>query len=459
MKTRISIKLLAALMAFCLLLSFGGFAAVAEDEVTTEAPVVVEETVAETEPVLVAAEETTVQAAAPIVSGDELTPEEQVISRDITPSLESGLYFKNGEFKILVLNDLEIGIAPYATILRYVKYVIEDTKPDLIVLNGDITNKNSNAFIVNWISVPWIIDLVKDYPFTITFGDQEALIPVNKVSLFDRYEKYDNFLGYDDSVTDAGVGNHNLMIFKDEAAAAAKTVGGAAFDLWMLDSNTNGLYRTQSAWYAVREEEGVTFQATYGIPSMVFTHLPLPEIAQATDGRELGKQGQTPSTSVNANMFAMMKKYGHVLAAVAGHDRLNSFVKQYDGVDFIQTAGCTYATKGDRDIRGGRLITLTLDADPVPPVVDAEGVVTTAGTAPVVSYTTNIIPAFATYFNDDNVAESKVGSRHAFYLAGTKGWFGRIAPLMALPLSLFMDKYEVTFAITQWFGDTFYGVF
>jgi len=81
MKTRIPVKLLAALTSLCLLLTFGVFA-MADD----------------------AAPDTDV-AGIPETGMPYYNP-------DMTRALNSGLYFKGGLFKILVLSDLDIGIAP-----------------------------------------------------------------------------------------------------------------------------------------------------------------------------------------------------------------------------------------------------------------------------------------------------------------------------------------------------------
>ena len=446
MKTSFSMKLLAALTALCLLLSFGAVYAFADDE-PVEGPVA-EDVIPADDAIIPEEEEalSTDEASAPApaegipaadLAGDALTPEQQAASRDITQALDSGLYFKSGEFKILVLGDMNDGLFPYPAMLKYIQYVLEDVKPDLIVLNGDITREGASIFGLTGASIPWICDLFGDIPFTLTFGDQDALLAVSKNNYLGRYQKYANCLAYDDEKAGApGVGNHNLIIFKDAAAAGTKLPVDAAFNLWLMDSNTNGLQEPQTAWYAIREEEGVTFEAGRRIPSALFTHFPLPELYNLPAAA--GLSDPTWKLPAEHSMSAMMGTYGTVLAAVSGHHRGSAFSGTYNNMLFVQNPGLSHLSGSgtNRDTRGGTLITLAFDG-------------TTASVA-----SAQLLPMFD-YFNDDNPAEDKIGSRHAFYKAGAHMVFGPLASFIGLCASLFTNKYDVTFSVTQFFGDTF----
>lgn len=398
MKTRIPLKLLAALTALCLLLSFSAFSAVADEEPETDVSLAVQ--------------------------------------KDLTRSLASGLAFDGGEFKILVMNDLNDGIIPYPAMLKYIESVMADEQPDLVVLNGDITRKGVSTFMANWAVIPWICDLFGSTPFTLTYGDNDALLPVSKNHYLTNYQGYSNCLAYDDEPTDAGVANHNMFIFNDAAAAAAKDIAGVAFNLWFLDTNQDGLFRTQSAWYGAKEYDAIYLETDYILPSIMFTHMPLPEINNVAPG--LGN-------TVNAGIYAMMKEFGDVKAAVSGHHRSSLFERTYEDLLFIQRPGMTFLSCSDtnRDTRGASIITLQLDNEAVPaaPSVPAA--------APEVSIKeVRHIPAFATYFDDG-------GDMYKFYKAGVNWFFGPLSSFIGLICSPFADRYQVTFNVNQWFGNTF----
>jgi len=432
MKTRIPLKLLAALTALCLLLSFGAFSASADEEPETDVSLSVA----------------------------------QVGTLD--KALASGLAFDGGEFKILVMNDLNDGIIPYPAMLKYIESVMADEQPDLVVLNGDITRKGVSTFMANFAVIPWICDLFGSTPFTLTFGDNDALLPVSKNHYLTNYQKYSNCLAYEDAPVNNGVANHNLFIFNDAAAASGKSLDDVACNLWLLDSNKDGFYRLQSEWYGVKEHDLIHATTDYVVPSLMFSHMPLPEINLALPGAGLG------NGIVNAGMYEMIKNAGkdgvknadlrgNVLAAVSGHHRSALYDAAYADPDilagadpfslrFIQRPGMTFLSCSDtnRDTRGATLITLTLTTPAVPATKDSSGnIIPGTAAAPVVDITdVKHIPAFATYFDDG-------GNMQKFYKAGVNWFFGPLSSFIGLICSPFTDRYQVTFNVTQWFGNAF----
>jgi len=396
MKTRIPMKLLAALMALCLLLSFGVVYAMADEE--GEA------------------------------ARDALIAEFQALNTDLTRALNSGLAFDAaGEFKILVLSDLDIGIAPYPAMLKAIDYMIQDVQPDLIVLNGDVTRKQSSVLGItgSGVSIAWICDMIpRNIPFTVTFGDNDALLPMSKNSYLTRYQRYGNFVGYDDVPTTAGVANHNLFVFADDSS---DDIANVAFNLWMLDTNQDGLFRTQSAWYGAKEYDAIFLETDYIVPSALFTHKSLMENANVAG---------------NVEMLYMMGEFGDVKAAISSNARTVSQTTIGSTV-FYGTPGMAFTGKGERATRGGTLVTLAMT-----PVAQPA-----AGEAPFdVSVSVTQKPSWA-YFDDDT-AEG-IGPKHAFYKAGVNWFFGPPASLFGWMVGLFTDKYEVAYKITQFWGDIF----
>ena len=58
----------------------------------------------------------------------------------------------------------------------------------------------------------------------------------------------------------------------------------------------------------------------------------------------------------HTQQFESWKKMGDVFAAFFGHDHINDFKMNVDGIDLYQTLGAGYFTYGEE--RGGRLIVL-----------------------------------------------------------------------------------------------------
>ena len=60
------------------------------------------------------------------------------------------------------------------------------------------------------------------------------------------------------------------------------------------------------------------------------------------------------------SQFESWKKTGDIVAAFFGHDHVNTFIAEVDGIKLIQTLGAGYHTYGKE--RGGRLIVLHEDS-------------------------------------------------------------------------------------------------
>ena len=73
---------------------------------------------------------------------------------------------------------------------------------------------------------------------------------------------------------------------------------------------------------------------------------------------ESGVMGELPSPPENKDrtQFDLWKKHGDIVAAVFGHDHVNNFIMNIDGIKLIQTFGAGYHTYGEKG--GSRLIIL-----------------------------------------------------------------------------------------------------
>ena len=58
----------------------------------------------------------------------------------------------------------------------------------------------------------------------------------------------------------------------------------------------------------------------------------------------------------NDGQWDAMKEGGDVLGVVVGHDHLNNFIADCDGIDLIMTPGCTYTSYYEGMIQGARVI-------------------------------------------------------------------------------------------------------
>ena len=266
---------------------------------------------------------------------------------------------------------------------------LDEFKPDLCVLLGD----NCNT------------DLYKESPekFEKMVRDLIAPITNRKIPVAAVLGNHEHDNGYEDEIVKV-YGSIDGCIMRNDAPA--EVTGNANFKeliyssdgekpvfcLWFIDSNNccedrsishyDYVHTDQIEWF---EDESAKLKELNGgkpMPSFVFQHTPVPEeyellrkarfweLPVSVKGyntrsktRYVGKKGtlgyvgEGPcAPDVNSGQFASWKKVGGILGAFFGHDHVNDFKINIDGIDLYQTLGAGYCTYGLE--RGGRLIVL-----------------------------------------------------------------------------------------------------
>lgn len=306
---------------------------------------------------------------------------------------------ENGEFRILHLTDCQDEYPAHEEMLQFIEHSIKKYEPDLVVLGGDNTvdgdgeQEQAVAEIVK-------IFVENETYFTLVFGNhdreygpKEEQINHNAI-LLSYYQKYGGkyCLAYDQVPTLSGVATHNLPIMSSENPLKV------AYNLYMFDSGTGGytdengnggyecVYPDQIEWFKTTNKMYTTLNGGKVIPSMAFQHIIVGEImdvfykeksevlfsieSKFCNGKEYdltfadfsaikdGMLTEPPCPGVeNFGQFDALVEQGTV-AIFSGHDHVNTFTVELNGVDIVNTPGCTFNSYGQDYNRGGRLITL-----------------------------------------------------------------------------------------------------
>lgn len=300
---------------------------------------------------------------------------------------------EDGEFKILHLTDCQDVYPANETMLQFINHVLDKYDPDLVVLGGD------NSVDDNGEVKEAIAELVKPFVdhetyFTLVFGnhDREGGRGENDVLLGYYQQAGGKYcLAYDAVPSLSGVGTHNLPIFASDSLKVA-------YNLYMFDSGTSGhkdangndgyecVYEDQVQWFETVNSAYTLANGGKVIPSMAFQHIIVGEIMDAfykeksevaisldskfVNGKEYDltmadlsviKDGfllEAPCPGVEpSRQFSAMVEQG-VVATFSGHDHINTFTVNYQGIDIVNTPGCTFHSYGQDYNRGARLITL-----------------------------------------------------------------------------------------------------
>lgn len=300
---------------------------------------------------------------------------------------------EDGKFTVMNICDIQDTYPLNSTTRQFIKEAIASVRPDLVVLGGD-NNVCSAKDKANAIKEICEIFVEGETYFTLVFGNHDHQQGVDKETLLSYYQQFggEYCLAYDAVPELFGVGTHCLTVKSSDGTKDA-------FALYMMDSNTyypeegndigyDAVHEDEINWYkdtaaALKEANGET------VHSMMFQHIIVQEIYEKlfiesafsigkgtqefedTDGVkhyytylpkianiEEGYLYEQPCPGYkNYGQLDAAKETGDVIAIFSGHDHTNSFKVNIDGVDVVNTAGCTYSYGKDIN-RGCRVIVL-----------------------------------------------------------------------------------------------------
>ena len=296
---------------------------------------------------------------------------------------------KDGKFKIMQISDTQDIDVPREATIMFMEKALDAEKPDLVVFTGDqLAGGKIDTAEGVYAGIKAILQPVVDrgIPFTVVFGnhDNDDGCPVSRDEQFAYYQTFPGCLAYDAVPEMYGTGTHNLPIYASEGSETK-------FNLWMIDSNdydrVNGGYdyvhQDQIDWYektskALEEKEG------HLVPSIAFQHIIVPEVAELLvdspfsgenaiskvingenkllmlkPGKASGILLEFPCPSnTNSGQFASWKERGDVIAASFGHDHINTFIGNVDGIDLVMCPGVTFQSYGRYITRAVRIFEL-----------------------------------------------------------------------------------------------------
>lgn len=321
-------------------------------------------------------------------------PAVETSSKEILYDDASGVYTIKTEqesFKILQLTDIHLGGSNFSydkdkRALYSVYRIIEYTKPDLVIVTGDLVfpvgimsfSFNNNAPIMQFASFMRNIGI----PWAFTYGnhDTESLAVLSEDaidSLFKSlsFKRSRNLLYPYRQPSIYGRNNQIIEIRgKDNQLIQA---------LFLLDSNSyidtginnyDYIHDDQVDWYEenikkLKEKEKMD------VSSLVFFHMPISEYKEAYDlykknspdvtyhFGEIGEKNEDICISnYQSRLFESAVKLGSTKAMFCGHDHLNNIALTYKGIMLTYGLSIDYLAypniKTKTEQRGGTLITL-----------------------------------------------------------------------------------------------------
>lgn len=274
----------------------------------------------------------------------------------------------NKGFKILSTTDLHFGDDPELRdkCMRMLMRHIADTRPDLVVLTGDIIlGKYQHLDAVQFAQ---FMEKIGIY-WAFVFGNHEAREEKGRFKelLMKCQTTFPHCLARQGRAELFGLCNYCINIMKSETKVL-KT-------LFMFDSgrdiikeycaehgcpedyeNYDFIKNNQMNWY---EEKIKSLEDSCGeTKSFMYMHIPIKEYEYAVCQTPDGKFGFTDkckilygsvyesvgSSAFNSGLFALIKKLGSTQAVFSGHDHVNDFCAVYDGVYLVYNQCGGYET-------------------------------------------------------------------------------------------------------------------
>lgn len=270
------------------------------------------------------------------------------------------LEFSGDEFVILQLSDFhewagvetDNGIVAQdrlkPLLVSFITSALEKTKPNLVVLTGDLIFPLSFLwdFLGN-VSIDTLklianIFEEREQLWTMTFGNHDTESGIKKEDFLSTLSSYQYFIGpeYENSfhksyIQEVGslgqtnrVGNYSIPIFSNDEIK---------FNLFLLDSGSyyqpgNGprdylpITNEQTDWYI---SESIRLNALTGslVPSIMFTHIPLIEMAEQYDINQefsYGIYGGISPSSLRSPLYQAIMNQKDVRGIFFGHNHQSS---------------------------------------------------------------------------------------------------------------------------------------
>lgn len=286
-------------------------------------------------------------------------------------------------FTVLQITDVHIlnNEKKDAKAFKTITAMVETTKPDMLVVTGDITSEKENytAFktfctFMEEFKIPWAFTFGNHEGLDIAYAPNEVLDPekiADKQTLNDYLESLQYCIYERGDETVDGMGNYTYTV-RDNSGKALTTL--IFMDSNSYDSVNNGYDRfhdNQIAWYETTVKEIAKTEngaETKVVPSLAFFHIPMQEYmtaydaAKGTENRLWGFRfpNEDGTPAVDDEMFETMVALGSTKGCFVGHDHMNNYSVNCQGIRL------TYGLSCDHNIylvpfRGGTLINIKND--------------------------------------------------------------------------------------------------
>ena len=301
----------------------------------------------------------------------EVWNENEEFSLDNTAVLEKKT---DRDFRILTLSDIHFSDYSYRMFLTIpnilrIKRVVANAQPDLIVILGDIVCDDESS---DYYSIKRITDLMEGFgiPWAPVFGnhDDESNCDLNFLAETMMQSPHCLMKKGDPEM---GIGNYIVNIAEGDKIVES---------LVLMDSHHNIPNEKQTKWFKWAAE-GINRLTDGKAEISTYMHIPLPEYEFAYNeawnaekkkwndgyGAYGGKHESVccahdgDGNAFRSDLFAAMKESGTAKYVFCGHDHMNDFSINYEGIRLTYTMKLGKSSGYQPGFDGGTTITVGSD--------------------------------------------------------------------------------------------------
>jgi hypothetical protein len=243
------------------------------------------------------------------------------MAQSAKPELKFG---DSGKFRIMQMTDLHYHYQQperAASTLEFIREVVENVKPDLIMVTGDLVVSEDTRRA--WQDVAGALNETKT-PWAVILGNHDSEYELTNRQIIDLLSEYSYNLTENGPEDIVGNGNYLLPV------ASSSSDGRTAAALYCFDTRKqhNWLRYDQMNWYRQQSRRLADENEGKMLPSIAFYHVPVPEFNEVI-GKPTTVGVQTEEVCCpkqNSGSFTAMQENGDIMGVFIGHDHNNNYI-------------------------------------------------------------------------------------------------------------------------------------
>lgn len=272
-------------------------------------------------------------------------------------------FHENGRFRIVQFTDIHWhdGSPEDMRSAALMGAVLDEEKPDLVVLTGDIIGgskcKQPLTSFPNCVAP--IVE--RKIPWAYTFGNHDDECRLTRDEIIEMVMRQPYSVAERGPHDIQGASNYVLPIRASKGRKQAAAI-------YCLDSNSYSAFNkdeydwirpNQIQWYRETAKRLRKKNGGDALPALAFFHIPLPEYVDVWNaGTCVGAKYEEPCCpKMNSGFFAAMVEAGDVMGTFVGHDHVNDYEGDWYGIRLCYGRSGGYTAYGREGFpRGARVI-------------------------------------------------------------------------------------------------------